>query len=373
MQQSNSLYYYSSGGIFFKKNRDLPHEEYALKLFSKLFLIFAGNMSFHDRTETITTPIKTKTIPGMEFPKYKSIDSSFEELCATKARWFMKHAKESNRKLAIMYSGGIDSTLILVTFLKYCSEKDINDHIVVFMNYNSIIENKRFYEDFVIRKFNIKNSYFFRFYIGNPEYIFITGEGNDQLFGSQVLVDNIDHFSNKPWEVPINESLIIDFFNKRISSIDESEKIFHILNRICNASEIKVDNIYDWFWWINITCKWQSVYMRSASFTIKENQKNLGLFDNYFMFFSDPEFQLWSMKNKDLLIGDSFRQYKKICKDIIYDYNKYSDYRDYKMKVGSLFNILLKIPSAIMIDEHINFYETYQTGFLNEENDFMRV
>jgi hypothetical protein len=375
MQQFDKLYYYSSGTIFHYREKLFKHEfeqnEYGLKSFFNIFKTFAANMSFHDRSEVITTPFNVKTIPEFKLPNLtKTVE--FEEICNNRAIELLNRAKQTNRKLLVMYSGGIDSTLILVSLLKNATPQELKDHVHVLMSEESIMENKKFYTDYVLKYFKTSNSYMFNHYMCDPKYIFTTGEGNDQLFGSQVLINNVLLFGQTPWEVPVSRDLIVKYFRNATDTDDEAEQLFDVMNKVCVNAPIAIDTMYKWFWWINFTCKWQSVFLRSASFTKQHNQQHLKLFDNYEMFFSPPDFQLWSMNNSDILIGNSYKQYKKVCKDIIYNFNKDEDYRDNKLKYGSLRAVLLKKPSVIAIDENQKFINTFDKQvFFNQNNSFM--
>jgi hypothetical protein len=375
MQQSDSLYYYNGAAIFYRDsslNKEIEENVAGFNSFKKIFDLLAKSMIFHDRSGVITTPIKTVTVPGLELPKFNPLfNETFEEITIRKARMLLDHANNTNRKLAIMYSGGIDSTLVLVTMLKVATSKEINDSIIVLMDGNSICENKKFYEDYVVKQFTIKNSQFFNQYIGSKDYIIVTGEGNDQLFGSQVVIDNMNYFGPSTTKETIDEFKIIQHFRNIIKDTPETEKIFLILNSICKAAPIPIDTIFKWFWWINFTCKWQSVFLRSAAFIPTKNQNDLKLFDNYFMFFDDSNFQQWSMNNSDNLIGENLKQYKQICKNIIYDFNKDSDYRDFKVKIGSLFKVLLKKKSFTTIDENLNFSYEFDKKYINYNNSFI--
>ena len=57
----------------------------------------------------------------------------------------MNQVKASGKKLAVMYSGGIDSTAIVCSLLKNCSEKDIKENVIVLLSDHSILENQNFH------------------------------------------------------------------------------------------------------------------------------------------------------------------------------------------------------------------------------------
>jgi hypothetical protein len=329
-----------------------------MRLFKSMFVEFANNIFFHDRSNTITTPFKAVNMPGMEIPAFASQSLGFDEICHNRARSLMDYARNTNRRILVMYSGGIDSTLILTSFLKAFDEKIIRDNLLVLMNNTSIDENPKFYHDHVIRKCSIGHSQFFNRYIGNDGYLMITGEGNDQLFGSQVLSKNKRFFSNKPWDLAVDRSRITAWLQQQ-SSLADAERIFDILDQICQASPVPIDTIYKWFWWINFTCKWQNVFLRSISFADSVQRTNFKPFENYDMFFRTPEFQLWSMNNSNNLSGNTWNRAKQICKDIIYDYNHDADYRNNKQKQGSLHQVLYKKHSVACIDSGLTWYDDF--------------
>jgi hypothetical protein len=59
----------------------------------------------------------------------------------------------------------------------------------------------------------------------------------------------------------------------------------------------------------------------------------------YHHFYSTVDFQKWSMLNHDLKIKDDWKSYKWEAKRLIYEFDHNADYRDNKMKVGSLWNL----------------------------------
>ena len=72
--QSNNLYYYGSGPLFFSKTVLSEVNRPDLDFFANIFLTFTRQMSFHDRSGIIKTPIRTVTVPGTEIPKYEKIN-----------------------------------------------------------------------------------------------------------------------------------------------------------------------------------------------------------------------------------------------------------------------------------------------------------
>lgn len=373
-----NLYYYNSVAMFYSDNAFLQkhiRENYpGMRLFEKVFSVFARNMTFFDRTGTIKLPINVKPVPGLEMPVYRKMTKSFDEICQERARKLIEMAKISDRKIAVMYSGGIDSTLILTSFMKACPN-DLR-YITVLMNSSSIDENRKFYQDYVIRMFDdIKHSDFFPMFIGDPRYIYVTGEGNDQLFGSMVTRKMITLYGEPSIHEPLTRSRIEGFFNNTLSNQRYAEQLTELIFRVKDKAPeaVKIDTPFLFFWWLNLTCKYQSVYVRSAAYA-QQHKHNVEFNDNYQMFFDREEFQLWSMNNTDLLIEDSWKSYKQHAKDIIFEYNKDEDYRKNKVKYGSLKYVLRQKDSTVAIDENMRFMYNYPgDAILNPDNSFVNV
>jgi hypothetical protein len=370
------LYYYNSVAYFYSENAFLSNkiaENYpGMELFRSLFELFAKNMTFFDRTGTLTVPIRVARLPQLKLPEYRVLSESFEELCALRARQLLHHAITTDRKIAIMYSGGIDSTLILVTILKEFSQEDIDKRVMILMNEMSIDENVNFYHSYVLKHFkNIRPSDIFGQYIGNDKYIYITGEGNDQLFGSMVTRKMVTRFGEESMLRPLARGDIFTFIDYCIEKPEHSEKITELLFRLSKTAPIPIETPFHLWWWLNLTCKYQSVFVRSLGYTSRKNQFSVSLFDNYQMFFDLPEMQLWAMNHSDNLIDTTWRSYKHECKRIIYDFNGDTDYRDNKVKYGSLKYVLRQKDTAISLDTQGKFYYDYPGDeILNPVNSF---
>jgi hypothetical protein len=388
MEKSNELIFYNSIDLFDRYSSTvydkLSREVEGIDLFSNMFNVFAANMTLHDRTGTITTPVRTKLLPFLQLPEYCKIDKSFEQICEERAKELLEHSIKSNRKIVIMYSGGIDSTLIIVTFLKLCTREQLRNNFVILMNDGSICENRNFYYNYIQKYMQVDVSYKFPFYVGHPNYIVVTGEGNDQLFGSAVSrIYMVDKGTEKLFSQIDYDEIRTFITRKMLSNLTKNkqedvlryekdgERICKILKSVIDKAPIEIDTAYKYFWWINFTLKWQSVYVRILSFVDGIRRNTLRPEDNFFMFFSSNDFQLWAMNNPNNLIKDTWNTYKYPCKQIIYDFNKDSEYFREKVKMGSLAKIVIQKKSVYGIDSNLQFYEEFPgLEFFNSDNTF---
>ncbi len=376
MEKSNHLYYYNSVDIFapdrsnvITKYENLPGHN----LFKYNFRLFNVNISMVDRTHNIQTPINIGVAPQCEMPAYDpAFSGDFGTICEQRARQLLDHAARTGQKLTVLYSGGIDSTLILVSLLKVGTPNELKERVLVLLNEVSIHENPRFYYEHIIKKFNCASSYGFREFLGKPGHMVITGEGNDQLFGSAVLRDFVHHWGEDVINSRGTDGLMIDLIDFKVKNKQHSARLVDIFNQSFYNAPIELPTVFHKFWWLNFTLKWQSVYMRLLAYTLPKYRNNIKLEHNYSTFFHIPDLQLWVMKNSDQLIGDTWLTYKQECKDIIYAYNKDQEYRDRKAKWGSLFRVVSNKKLAWAFDSNLQYYDDcYPEWIWEEDNDFI--
>ena len=381
--QTSKLYFYNGVDLFHKTSRVYPilKDKFAgMDLMLKLVKLQGPNAFFHDRSNSITTPINTETMRGLELPQYKKTTESFAEISSKRSAELMNYAKTNNKKLVVMWSGGIDSTTILVSFLTSCHINDIKDNMIILLNDLSIDENPTFYNTFIKNKLTVDISEKYPYYFANRDYVVVTGEGNDNLFGSSLTTYYIWNYGIDSIASSNFRENIVDLYSKILSkSLDkpkslcfnDAEKLVYIQELICKSCPIPIDAAYKFLWWVNFVTRWQNVYLRLSC--VADVAKTRVQYEkNYFMFFSTEEFQLWSINNADSLISDSWASYKQPCKDIIFDYDKNYQYHREKIKVGSLTNLVKK--GIFALDSGLNIYDKYPGDkFFNSENTFSKL
>lgn len=346
--------------------RELP----GIEFFSSFFKIFNPTVVFIDRTNTISIPILTKSL--FPIPQFKKSSKTFEELCGERARELLNRAELLNVPLYVLWSGGIDSTLALISFLKQASPRQAK-RLTVLLSEESITENRNFYQDHIRGKLNVRSSVMFPQILGTP-CLFVTGEHNDQLFGSDKVGELINQFGPSVVHQLYSRDLFYKFFSTKIEDGEVNNFYLDLFERLASAAPIPIETNFEFLWWINFSVKWQSVFLRALMYTTPRNIKNITgeyMQNNYVTFYGTDDFQLWSLNNRDKKIRDSWSTYKWPCKDLIYDYTGDLIYRDTKVKKGSLYHILLQQIQYNFLDSEMNFFEQLDLSmYYNERNDF---
>ena len=379
MQEYNLLWY-SAVDIFHSTRGTHTHifkNKPGFNYIRYVIQFFGSQISMMDRTETIKMPINCTILPFLKLPELKKVNTNFEELCEKRARLLLDKAITTNRKLTIMYSGGIDSTLIMVSLLKVATDKELKENVIVLLTQASIFENENLFKNYILKKCNIESTFDFTHFLGNNKYIVVTGETGDQLFGSMATRNFFIKYGKefvfgeatyeKIQKIFLDTHLISEVLNE-----NEVNKVISPLFKLVEKAPLKITSVYHFFWWLNFTLKWQSVYTRTLAYTKPKYEKTLKMEDNYFAFFSDEEMQLWVMNNPDKLIRDDYKSYKYIAKDIIYKFDKNEDYWKNKVKWGSLADVFMTRMPAKFIDDKINFGRgDIPESIWNNENSFV--
>lgn len=336
--------------------RDLPGID-RYQGFSK---IYGDAVCPIDRSGIIRFPAKTKSL--FPLPQLRPLNKTYEQLCEERAYEIASH----DGQLYVFWSGGIDSTCLLVSLLKV---EGISDRITILMTKASVVEYPDFYNKYIHKKIRCRPAESFENILGGPEII-INGEQNDQLFGSDVIGPAIQRYGFDTIIGPYNRG----FFTSALEYIGEPLVSFYVelFEELARGSPIPLVSNFARMWWINFAIKWQHVYLRMLSYS-KRPLTTEWVREKYLPFFGTEEFQLWSMNNLHNRIKNSWRSYKWPAKEVIYNFTKDENYRDNKTKRGSLQYLIVQRANAYVIDEDFGFrYQISDDDLYEAANDFIR-
>jgi hypothetical protein len=346
------------------------YELSGIKKFSSYFKIYNFGVVPIDRTGTITFPIRTKSLFPM--PAFRTFTRTYEDICNERAKELLTRAETLDTTLYAFWSGGIDSTTVLVSLLKNATASQ-HDRIVVLMSEESIAENPNFYRDHIHGKLRRESSARFPYLIGT-RHLLVNGEHNDQVFGSDIVASVISRFGAGVIHKPYDRELLRAFFAEKVG---EELAAFYVtlFERLKEAAPVDIKTNYDIFWWINFAVKWQTVYTRMLCYTAK---RTVGAVTSEYLqayyapFFNTEAFQLWSMNNPDKKMRDEWRTYKWPAKEVIYNFDRDAEYRDNKTKRGSLYHLILQQIPFNFIDESFRFSEEIDSSVYHQPlNDFV--
>lgn len=236
----------------------------------------------YDRTGNVPHYLNIK--PNLlQIPSIGNFNKSFRQCVEER----VKELLALNTKINVVWSGGIDSTLVLFAFLHYCDDPS---RITVYGTYSSILESGTLFDKVILKSgvnHKIKVSSRRDFDDCPSDEIFVTGFFGNQLFGPT------DNFSvNK--DVKTN----ISFFHHQFNGdpLDDytkyiNQELHEFLLPCIKASPKPIETLRDLRWWFIFNLDW---YTAEFATRISTNQQN-----NQYHFFNTDDFQRYVITTKE--------------------------------------------------------------------------
>lgn len=368
-------------------------------------LIPVGGDSYHFRKGVWSDPFDLEIHDKLIMPEYDSdFNLTFEDICNRRAADIINLINTTDRQIILQWSGGIDSTVALISLIKNLSSKE-KEKITVALSGDSIIEYPHFFEKYIRNKFKTidSQSMLFNDYKEKYEAFTIACDTGDCLFGAELgnklyprmkfihkdtdeiyrLVSNKDfHFSNY-------KNLIIQHFNnnllnsienmKQQNLFDESmteykdddklfgelfyEKIVHNIE----TSNVPLESLHDFFWWTIFNGRYIALTFRGVGIFSTGSNKESIVNDCLIQWFNTDEYQKWSMVNNnngEKLSGPTQGLYKTAAKKYIYKFTKDDWYFTHKIKL---------ISSATILKRNWKKYYNEFDPILGFDNEYNRI
>lgn len=362
-----SLYYFNPlavAGKFYRKD--------AIS-WSKVYNLINNAVVMNDRTGQFKQPINIEIHPNCKLPDLSSSSLSYDECADRRTKELYDLSVSMNKPLGIMWSGGIDSTMILVSFLRNYSLADLKERIKIITSTEAILENPNFYKKYVLPNFEFINSEYIP-WLFDSSVIIVTGELNDQLFGSDMirgfLAKNGSNFVNGSF----NRYQIFNYVDSKIKDSKVSNILVSAIIDSSTKYGITLEKNNDFFWWYNFCFKWQCVSFRlyalaSPKFFNTINQE----WNNQYLhhFYQTDQFQLWSINNPSVRYITDWKNYKYRAKESIFAFDGDAEYLANKIKRPSLQTVFhqRKVSEAVTTD--FKLLEIFDPNdFYNPENPF---
>ena len=291
-----------------------------------------------DRTETLDAGIEFEVLDGLK--DFSVSEKSFSEVCADRAAFIAQKSFAENRKIQILWSGGIDSTLALVSIFKELEKRDELNRLEILLSKESVAEYPKFFRDVIEKRLNYV---FFEppiYDFLDAEKVIVTGEHGDQIFGS----DKIQHYVNTNQAFRPFEEILPIMIARKLGSTELVDSLISFLMPQIEKSPVKIKTLFDFLWWMNFSLKWQHVSLRMF-YSIEDERFSID--KNFIHFFSAENFQNWSISNHDLKIKKTWKSYKYIAKECIYDFHKDEYYLLNKEKEQSLKDAIISAPPLL--------------------------
>jgi hypothetical protein len=267
-------------------------------------------------------------------PKITHNELRFDIVIEEIAEQFCQHANQSNKIPYICWSGGIDSTAILVSILKV-ADSDFLDKVTILYSDRSIIENSYFYYNYIDKKLKTQNIDTFSITSDNyADIIVVDGEAGNQIMGhpsiQRLMYGGQQDLLNQKWRsVDDLTKIVVGATQFSIDIIVESIKF----------SPVDIETVHDFLWWANFNLKFDDVLLRKGmSYTenLTPAESKLFFTQGLYRFYTEPKMQIWSMISKDLRRESTAIMPKHIPKKYIFDFDQNDFYYSNKREEGSI-------------------------------------
>ena len=275
-------------------------------------------------------------------PERKNV--SLQEAIDDATRQLIDNAK--GKKINLLWSGGIDSTLV------FCALAKTGIKFTVLMDKNSQAEYPFLYDKIVNGDYNCDYKIFsprglidLLKLVEDKDNLFVTGEIGDQLTGSMITMRYPYEERNMMMKDVIEKDLFCQPYtisnnHKYKPILIPNENGTHLAIKHCEktiyeflGTDESNTTLSEFLWGLNFIFKYMLVMLRLHQVGLYFDGEN----KNTFHFFNTEKFQQWAMANyKENCAYVNETDYKMPFKDYIYEFTSDKEYRDNKLKEPSL-------------------------------------
>lgn len=316
-------------------------------------------------------PLPQDIWPGFETPTYDPTFSlTFGEVSDLVACSLRDRINQNNEKFAIMWSGGIDSTVVLVALLKNLTQEELKN-VAVCTSISAIIEYPNFYNDHIVGKFKLLDSFTLKYDdLIRQGYSPITADEGDCIFGTffglqlyynwkmyanMLSADSRHHIStiiDKVTDPTVHwtqfKDLLIEYFQlvpnqdfpyPAMPEVDKNfgRLLYEKFELNIKTTQVPINSLHDFFWWLIFNVKYLNCAVRGGLY-FNDTLPPKDSVESIVNWYSFPQYQLWSMANNNngTKIKLNAASYKWAAREYIYDFDKNPYYKHFKLKLESM-------------------------------------
>jgi len=330
----------------------IAHSQYPdsdWKKFLKLQKFNSGTPGSYVRAGTNVFPVKNDLITelGWQCPDY---DPEFSKPFAdiTDQRCQDLRTTYDQKPWLILWSGGIDSTVVVASILKNFAPQELS-RIKIACNKLSVYENPHFFYKYIEPNFELINSS--NLTLNNElfkNHVVIDGEPADQLFASRMQDLLFQHPACLTKNIRTDPDQLLQFLSTGTSDSivplggKWADWFYGTMMTNIDSQDIPVVDYHDFYWWYMFNITWAGIKIRNLHFHSDSTAESLQVYLNNFVhWFDTVDYQRWAMTNNKIGIkyGTNIAEYKLVAKQYIYDFDHNEWYYKFKTKKNSISRI----------------------------------
>jgi len=276
---------------------------------------------------------------------------NFETVTDKRSVDILETVNKKNKKLAIFWSGGIDSSVMISSILKNWSTHD-QKNVVVFLNDYSLVENPIFFHKVIKKKLKYQLFNNLKSFPKLNNYIVTDGELADKLWIPQMAINySYIYGDNSAQNLWSNEKdNFIDFLTTNYLK-DSATKIIERIEYNIQSLNFEKLSLKDILGWINFNFFWQQIYLSRYQLLTDPSPESFKEYkENYIPWYCSNDYQKWAWapSTRAMINRSGLKKYKDTAKKYIHGIVKDKIF-EYKTKVPS------KLSSTNFYSENIIF------------------
>ena len=283
-----------------------------------------------DRTGTLDLGFASTVLDPIPPP---AETGAFSGLCDARGAEIVAEACEAKREIAVLWSGGIDSTTALIAMMKAAERQGCRDRVRIVLSLHSVQEYPAFFFRFIDGRYRIQPVSAPIAAALDSSDLNVTGEHGDQIFGSHLLESYVRRgVGQEPYRAMLPLVLLEQLRNPL-----HARRARRYLEPAIAAAPVPIHSLFDCMWWLNFALKWQEVTLRLA---IPRGGEAGVVHGSFRHFFRDRRFQAWALMNGASRHAAAWVDYKEPAKRYILDFTGDVGYYRTKEKEDSLRNVI---------------------------------
>lgn len=234
------------------------------------------------------------------------------------------------RDIVLMYSGGIDSTAVLVALMKNARYKEFLDQgrIKIAMSSVSIHEYPELFYETILPTFPIMLADY-NLVMQDPNAFVVTGDAGDYVIGN---TDTPIFFHNGTTDNLHEDKSILWPY---LDNIDTSKKFSNFASKLAELAPFDIVSLNQMYWWIGQAFVHQGEMCYPWTWSATTDLSELASFNKVYRFFLDPRFTTFSFEYMSTNpVCTNYNSVRQFPREYIVDFTQHPSYLN-KIKVFS--------------------------------------
>jgi hypothetical protein len=257
-----------------------------------------------------------------------------------------------SRNIVLMYSGGIDSTAVLVALMQHprYDEFASQRRIKIAMSSHSIAEYPELFYQRILPELPIVVADF-GILLNDPDAFIVTGDAGDYVIGN---TDTPIFFHNGSTDNLHQDKSVLWPYLDRIDP-----NFTHFAQELAKLAPFDIVSVNQMFWWIGQAFVHQSEMCRPYMWSTATDLSELASFNKIFRFFLHPKFMTFSFEYMSTdPYCTNYNSVRQLPREYIVNYTKHQSYLN-KIKVFSQ-KFLFKSTHKTRVYENLSWVNTLE-------------